>query len=144
MRLGGVWTAALILLAVIGSITFVLRIADPEPPREVTITTGGDPGIMVGNGSGSNKPLLTTWSGGTASAQPTVANPTSSLATGSYAMPQTGVTLSDSTSSASICGTTNGDTPTASVSGTCDSDSGNEQTFARRIATVSRTDAGTI
>ena len=103
-----------------------------------TITTGGDPGIMVGNGSGSNKPLLTTWSGGTASAQPTVANPTSSLATGSYAMPQTGVTLSDSTSSASICGTTNGDTPTASVSGTCDSDSGNEFTYSSPL-TISAT-----
>ena len=83
-----------------------------------TITTGGVPGVLVGNGVSS--PLLTTWTGGTASSQPTVANPTSSLGTGTYAMPQT-PTLNVSTSGATICETTDGSNPTTpgTPDGTC-------------------------
>jgi hypothetical protein len=109
-----------------------------------TISTGGVPGILVANGSSS--PLLYTWTGGTAASQPTVANPTSSLATGSYTMPQTGVTLSDSTSGASICYMTNGGTPTAATAGTCDSQSGTEFTYSTALtfsATTTLTLLGT-
>lgn len=48
----------------------------------------------------------------------TVATPTSSPAAGSYGSPQT-ISLSDSTSGATICYTTDGTTPAATTPGTC-------------------------
>lgn len=50
----------------------------------------------------------------------TVSNPSISPSSGSYASPQT-ITVSDSTSGATICVRTDGGTPTASTPGTCDS-----------------------
>lgn len=50
----------------------------------------------------------------------TVANPTISPSTGTYSSPQT-ITVSDSTSGATICVRTDGGTPTANTAGTCDS-----------------------
>lgn len=55
---------------------------------------------------------------GMVSASATVATPTDSPGAGSYGSTQT-VTLSDSTSGATICYTTNGTTPAATTPGTC-------------------------
>jgi len=69
-----------------------------------------------------------------------VATPTVDNGTGTYYNAVT-VTPSDGTAGWVGCYTLNGDTPTASVAGTCDSDSGNEHTLS---TTISITATGTV
>jgi len=72
---------------------------------------------------------------------PTLAAPTFTPPAGSYTTNQT-VTLNDTTATATICYTTNGNTPTASVAGTCDSVTGEGSVTAGNSITVAAPSSG--
>ena len=106
-----------------GAAPVTVIVSTTEEVRAIAVKTGNST-----SGVGSAQYTI-----GTAG---TVATPTFSPAAGTYAATQT-TTISDTTSGAVICYTTNGSTPTAATAGKCDSNGGTEFTYSAPFAVSS-------